>query len=46
MISGIPVGRFGVPSEIGALAGFLASPAAAFINGTSIRVDGGATPFI
>ena len=44
--SGIPVGRFGKPSEIGALAAFLASPAAAFINGTIIRADGGATPSI
>jgi 3-oxoacyl-[acyl-carrier protein] reductase len=42
----IPVGRFADPSETAALAGFLASPSAAFISGESIRVDGGATPSI
>ncbi len=39
----IPVGRFGEAAEIGDLAAFLASPAAAYINGTSIPVDGGRT---
>ena len=39
----IPVGRFGKASETAALAGFLASPAASYINGVSIPVDGGKT---
>ena len=42
----IPMKRFGNPSEIAAVAAFLASPAAAYVNGVSIPVDGGRTPSI
>ncbi len=37
----IPMGRFGTTSEIGAVAAFLASPAASYVSGVSIPVDGG-----
>ncbi len=43
MMHEIPMGRFGEAHEIGALAAFLASPAASYITGQSICVDGGRT---
>lgn len=43
MAKEIPAKRFGEASEIAAMAAFLASPAASYVNGTSIPVDGGRT---
>ena len=39
----IPMKRFADASELGAVAAFLASPAASYVNGVSIPVDGGRT---
>ncbi len=37
----IPLKRFGLPAEVGALTRFLFSPLAAYITGTAIPIDGG-----
>lgn len=41
MLASVPAGRFAQPQETGSLIAYLCSPAAAYINGQSIAVDGG-----
>lgn len=39
--SNIPLGRLGLPEEVAAAVGFLVSPAASYVTGTTIHVNGG-----
>jgi 3-oxoacyl-[acyl-carrier protein] reductase len=43
LLAGIPARRFAAPAEVAAAAAFLASPAAGYINGINVPVDGGRT---
>jgi 3-oxoacyl-[acyl-carrier protein] reductase len=40
-IAGIPLGRYGEPAEFGRVAAFLLSPAASYVSGAMLPVDGG-----
>ena len=42
----VPMGRFASPDEIASVAAFLATPAASYVTGVSLAVDGGRTKSI
>ncbi|HEX8904562.1 MAG TPA: SDR family oxidoreductase, partial [Longimicrobiaceae bacterium] len=42
-VSEIPLGRFGKPEDVAAVAVFLASDEAAYVTGSTYYVDGGLT---
>ena len=44
LVSEVPLGRWGTADEVAQLVTFLASPAASYINGALIPIDGGVLP--
>ena len=41
MLAAIPLGRAGTPEDVAGVVGFLASPAASYVTGTTVHVNGG-----
>jgi 3-oxoacyl-[acyl-carrier protein] reductase len=44
MRAGIPLGRYGDPAEFGRVAAFVLSPAASYLTGSMVTIDGGMIP--
>ena len=44
MLAAVPSGRWGTADDVARAVVFLASPAASYINGVLLPVDGGLTP--
>ena len=45
-VGGIPMGRMAEPEETAELINFLVSPAASYITGTNLTIDGGNFPIV
>jgi 3-oxoacyl-[acyl-carrier protein] reductase len=41
LLAQIPLGRLGLPEDVAAAVAYLASPAAAYVTGTVLHVNGG-----
>jgi 3-oxoacyl-[acyl-carrier protein] reductase len=41
LLGQVPLGRLGAPEDVAAAVAFLASPAAAYISGETLHVNGG-----
>ena len=41
MLASIPLGRAGTPEDVAGAVSFLVSPAASYVTGTTVHVNGG-----